>query len=84
MIGRDAPRVAPRAARFYNGRTGVPAGRWARSAADLRLALALGAGAAGRLVAGLAGLAGDLLAGRGRDGLADCAFNADARTCRAH
>ena len=52
--------------------------------ADLRLALAFGAGAAGRLVAGLAGLAWDLLAGRGRDGLADCAFNADARACRAH
>ena len=52
--------------------------------ADLRLALALGAGAAGRLVAGLAGLAWDLLAGRGRDGLADCAFSADARTCGAH
>jgi hypothetical protein len=52
--------------------------------ADLRLALALGAGAAGRLVAGMAGLAWDLLAGRGRDSAADCAFNADARACRAH
>jgi hypothetical protein len=51
--------------------------------ADLRLALAFGAGAAGRLVTGLAGLAWDLLAGRGRDGLADCSFN-DARACRAH
>jgi Protein of unknown function (DUF2917) len=51
---------------------------------DLRLALALGAGAAGRLVAGLAGLAWDVVAGRGRNGLADCAFNADARTCSAH
>lgn len=51
---------------------------------DLRLALVLGAGAAGRLVAGLAGLAWDLVAGRGRDGLADCAFSAEARACRAH
>jgi hypothetical protein len=52
--------------------------------ADLRLALAFGGGAAGRLVAGLAGLAWDLVAGRGRDGLADRAFNGDARACRAH
>ena len=51
---------------------------------DLRLALALGAGAVGRLVAGLAGLAWDLVAGRSREGLADCAFGADARACRAH
>jgi len=52
--------------------------------ADLRLALALGAGAAGRLVSGLAGLAWDLVAGRGRETLADCAFNAQSRACRAH
>jgi hypothetical protein len=52
--------------------------------ADLRLALALGAGAAGRLVAGLAGLAWDLVAGRGRETLADCALNAQSRACRAH
>jgi hypothetical protein len=45
---------------------------------DLRLALALGAGAAGRLVAGLAGLAWDLLAGRGRT------FGAEARVCHSH
>lgn len=51
---------------------------------DLRLALVLGAGAAGRLFAGLAGLAWELVAGRGRDGLADCAFSAEARACRAH
>lgn len=51
--------------------------------ADLRLALALGAGAAGRLVAGLAGLAWDLVAGRGRETLADCAFNAQSNACRA-
>jgi hypothetical protein len=51
---------------------------------DLRLALALGAGAVARLAAGLAGLAWDLVARRGREGLADCAFNADARACRAH
>jgi hypothetical protein len=44
---------------------------------DLRVALALGVGAAGRLAAGLAGLASDLLAGRGRDGY-------DARACSAH
>ena len=49
--------------------------------ADLRLALAFGAGAAGRLAAGLAGLGRDLLTGRDREG--DCAFN-DARACRAH
>jgi len=52
--------------------------------ADLRLAVALGAGALGRLVAGLAGLALDLVTGRGRDTLADCAFNAQSRACRAH
>jgi hypothetical protein len=52
--------------------------------ADLRLALALGAGAAGRLVAGLGGLAWDLVAGRGRETLADCAFNARSSACRAH
>ena len=52
--------------------------------ADLRLALALGAGAAGRLVAGLAGLAWDLAAGRGRETLADCALNAQSNACRAH
>jgi hypothetical protein len=51
---------------------------------DLRLALALGAGAVGRLAAGLAGLAWDLVARRGREGLADCAFNAEVRACRAH
>jgi hypothetical protein len=51
---------------------------------DLRLALALGAGAVGRLAAGLAGLVWDLVAGRGRAGLADCSFNAEARACRAH
>lgn len=52
--------------------------------ADLRLALVFGAGAAGRLLSGVAGLAWDLAAGRGRDTLADCAFSADARACRAH
>lgn len=52
--------------------------------ADLRLALALGAGAAGRLVGGLAGLAWDLVAGRGRETLADCARNAQSSACRAH
>lgn len=52
--------------------------------ADLRLALALGLGAAGRLVLGLAALAGDLVTGRDRDALVDCAFNAQSRACRAH
>lgn len=51
---------------------------------DLRAALALGAGAAGRLVAALAGLAWGLVAPRGRDRLADCALNAQSRACRAH
>jgi len=52
--------------------------------ADLRLALVFGAGATGRLVAGLAGLAVDLVTGRGRESLADCAFNAQSSACRAH
>src|SRR4051812_23003445 len=68
-------------------RVAVPAARLARVVqplADLRLALVFGAGAVGRLFAGLAGLAWDLVAGRGRDSLADCAFNAQARACRAH
>jgi hypothetical protein len=52
--------------------------------ADLRLALVFGAGAVSRLVAGLAGVAWDLVAGRGRETLADCALNAQARACRAH
>ena len=52
--------------------------------ADLRMALALGTGAAGRLAAGLAGLAWDLVVGRGRETLADCALNAQSRACRAH
>jgi hypothetical protein len=54
------PAAAPRLARLV------------QPLADLRLALAMGAGAAGRLVAGLAGLAWDLAAGRGRETLADC------------
>lgn len=68
-------RVRARAARLA---------RLVQPLSDLRLALVLGAGAAGRLVAGLAGLAWDLVAGREREGLADCAFNAQARACRAH
>ena len=51
---------------------------------DLRLALALGAGATGRLGAGLVRLAFGLATGRGRATLADCAFNAQSRACRAH
>ncbi len=63
---------APRAARVLQ-----PLG-------DLRLALVFGAGAAGRLFVGVAGLAWDVLAGRERARLADCAFNAQAKACRAH
>ena len=63
----------------------VPVPRLARLVqplADLRLALVFGAGAAGRLVAGLGGLAWEMVAGRGRATLADCARSAQA--CRAH
>lgn len=52
--------------------------------ADLRLAVALGAGAAGRLAVGLGGLALDAAGLRGRATLEDCAFNAQSRACRAH
>ncbi len=52
--------------------------------ADLRLALVFGAGAVRRLAVGLAALAWDLLGGRNRATLADCAFNAQSRACRAH
>lgn len=52
--------------------------------ADLRAALGLGVGAAGRLVAALVALAWDLVAPRAREPLADCAFNAHSRACRAH
>ncbi len=45
--------------------------------ADLRLALVFGAGAIGRLVAGLATVGWELLAGRSRE----AAFNAQARNC---
>jgi hypothetical protein len=47
----------------------------AQPVADLRLAVVLGARAAGRLVAALAGLGWAWL-GRGRPSLADCAFKA--------
>ena len=52
-------------------------------AEDLRLALVLGARAAGRLLAALAGLA---LTGLGRDrpALAERAFSAHSSACRAH
>jgi hypothetical protein len=50
---------------------------------DLRLAWALGAGAARRLVAGLARVAWELVARRSRDALAECAFDAQASSCRA-
>ncbi len=52
--------------------------------ADLRLALVFGAGAVRRLAVGLAALAWDLLGGRSRATLADCAFNAQSSACRAH
>ena len=67
-----APSATPRLARVV------------QPLADLRLALLLAAGAAGRLVTGLAGLAWDWAAGRDRDRLADCALNAQDRACRAH
>lgn len=47
--------------------------------ADLRLALGLGLAAAGRLVLGVAGLAGALVPRRDRGALAACAFNAQAK-----
>jgi hypothetical protein len=50
--------------------------------ADLRLALAFGAGAAARLAAGVARLAWDVVAVR-RGTLADCALSAQSRACRA-
>jgi len=52
--------------------------------ADLRLAVVFGAGAVRRLAVGLAVLAWDALGGRSRATLADCAFNAQSRACRAH
>lgn len=52
--------------------------------ADLRLATLMGLGAVGRLAAGVFGLAGDLALGRERTALAACAFNAQAKACRAH
>jgi hypothetical protein len=52
--------------------------------ADLRLAALMGLGAVGRLVAGVFGLAGDVALGRDRRALAACAFNAQAKACRAH
>jgi hypothetical protein len=59
-------------------------GRVVQPLADLRAALVMGAGAAGRLAAALVALAWDLVAPRGREPLADCAFNAQSRACRAH
>jgi hypothetical protein len=50
--------------------------------ADLRAALGLAAGAVARLAGGLARLAWDVAAPRGR--LADCALNAHSKACRAH
>ena len=48
--------------------------------ADLRLAMAFGAGAFGRLVSGLVSVAWQMLAGRS----GEAAFNAQARACRTH
>lgn len=50
---------------------------------DLRLALGLGASAAGRLLAALAALGWASL-GRERPSLAECAFSAHSSACRAH
>ena len=55
---------------------------FAQPVEDLRLAVALGARAAGRLLAALASLGWTRL-GR-RPSLADCAFNAHSSACRAH
>jgi len=66
-----APRAAPRFAAV------------AQPLADLRAALALGAGAAVRLVAALADLAWSLAVGRTRETSADCRFNAQSAACRA-
>lgn len=52
--------------------------------ADLRMAIVFGAGAAGRLVAGVAGLAWDLTVGRSRDALRGRGFGPKARPCGAH
>ena len=52
-------------------------------AEDLRLAVVLGASAAGRLLAALAGF-GWARVGRERPSLADRAFNAHSSACRAH
>lgn len=69
-------------------RAAAPARRWAGAVvqplADLRLAVALGLGALGRLAAGLAGLALDAVGRRERGALSDCAFNAQSSACRAH
>jgi hypothetical protein len=51
--------------------------------ADLRLALVLGAGAAARLAAGVAGMAVDLVTGK-RAARTDFAFKAQSRAWRAH
>ncbi len=67
-----ALRGAPRLARLVQPLT------------DLRLALGLVVGALGRLGASVVGLAWDLVAGRDRERLADCAFNAQSRACHAH
>jgi hypothetical protein len=55
-VGAQAPRLAP----------------VIQPLADLRLALVLGAGAARRLVAGLAALAWNVATGRGRENLPEC------------
>jgi hypothetical protein len=51
---------------------------------DLRLALAFGAGAAGRLVMAVAALAWELLPGRAGESSAGRACNAQAKACSAH
>lgn len=51
---------------------------------DLRLAVLLGARAAGRLLAALAGLGKSSLGRDARPPLAECAFKAHSSACRAH
>lgn len=62
----------------------VRAADLAQPAEDLRLALGLGARAAGRLLAALAGLAWTGLGREDRPSLAERAFSAHSSACRAH
>lgn len=70
------------------GRPVRAAGHWQLSVLqpldDLRRAAALGAGASGRLVAGLVVFAGEALFGRARALRPAAAFSAQSRACSAH